>query len=1485
MRGKRFPSLVARRLTVAILRRAVVCLLLVSTVALATPSRAAAADALPWFHTYTVPGGYAVGGVDLVPLSFGNGLRTRRIVMGNQVPANAEILAAFLYWETMWRGPDSTIQDLRRVVQFRGEEVTGIRTTTQPLTAGCRGIGNGEQISMMRADVLRLLPLQLDLNGEPTGRRLVNDSDLAAFGLAPHTVTLPDSGIFNFAPQSAGASLLVIYQDPDQAAPLTTISVYDGMHIQSPGADTDLTIRGLLDVVSGSPATLTFIGGSGFANLTERVWFGPSTNALTRVDTGNPFPAGGLLTDRAWSNPTFQIPATWTTGDGGPFGEEVVARVTHQFPLLFYDCLSTAAVIFSAHTEDGDGDGLPNLLETSQLVNPAGLPYPDIQAMGAINGQRDLFVEIGAMWSEGWSGMPSPTQDPVPGPHDHMPSAAVLKQVGDALRAAPAGHSPIAVHFDVGPTLGPLYNAAFPADNYFIEGALARGGETIQEVGCIEMPSPPMGSTPPPCRFPGFRGVVSWPAGFQFLAMAPVAADGGELADPDTANWCASNTAADCRRRFDLERHGIFHYLFYAHSRGVRKSDLPCLSAPDPMGNQTPVEYPAGTTTCGALDDNLEYFIPKSVSGVAELPGRFSMVSLGQWDEAVGTPNMQANTTLHEIGHTLDLWHGGGKPTFTMTAAGLQVFVQPQCKPNHLSIMSYMFQATGVKDASGKARARFSAEWLNPLDEGALVVSALGLSPDAPFTSWYAPKAGSLGETLGLTAATKHCDGTPLLPGDVETVRLDMSSGNAIIDWAAGGGPYMVQDVNFDGRTSGTPSVLTGHNDWDGIALDRLATGRSMFEMSLGQGLDFGGLDFGGLDFGGLDFGGLDFGGLDFGGLDFGGLDFGGLVGGLDFGGLDFGGLDFGGLDFGGLDFGGLDFGGLDFGGLDFGGLESEVDAELTREIVIESIAPGGSTGPENMRAFVRGTDGAGGGNSSVPAGETWVPPGEATTCDELDPADCHRVRLDWERPSFGTPDGYRAFRVMDDPADGVSDAPTAGQVPDEVGSTTGVNATTLVDATELPNGLRFLYWTRGTTGVNLGTPSAFAAITAVNSPPVAVDDTNDSEGQPLYALLEDSGEATFMTSVLANDTDEDSADSSAWTVELVSPTANGTLVLHADGTFSYTPLPDFFGTDTFTYRATNGPSAFCKTYDEMSEECVEYWPMSGASNEATVSITVLPVNDVPSFTAGPDQVVGFNAGPQVVANWATNISAGPANESGQAIDFLVSTNNAALFAAQPAVAPDGTLTYTPTATAFGVATVTVRIHDDGGTDNGGVDTSAPQMFTITISAPPATSITFQRTDVWMSTSSSNRKYDLKAEILKNGVKVMEKVITNQSLGFGTTFNKAIYKSIGNFVSTAVPYTAADTLSVRVSIKVSSSSPGGNNASGAIRLWYNVPTPPPAANSHLHATRAGVSTRYYLVTPFALQRDGTVSGPTKSIDAVVYKPSFTVLGTWSITGP
>ena len=131
---------------------------------------------------------------------------------------------------------------------------------------------------------------------------------------------------------------------------------------------------------------------------------------------------------------------------------------------------------------------------------------------------------------------------------------------------------------------------------------------------------------------------------------------------------------------------------------------------------------------------------------------------------------------------------------------------------------------------------------------------------------------------------------------------------------------------------------------------------------------------------------------------------------------------------------------------------------------------------------------------------------------------------------------------------------------------------------------------------------------------------------------------------------------------------------------------------------------------------------------EASFTVTVTAVNDPPMFDAGGDQAIVENAPAQSIPNWATSISPGPANESGQTVSFNITANtNAALFSAGPAVSSNGTLTFTPAADAFGEATITLVAMDNGGTENGGVNTSAPQQFNITVTesnqnTPPSSS-------------------------------------------------------------------------------------------------------------------------------------------------------------------
>jgi hypothetical protein len=124
-------------------------------------------------------------------------------------------------------------------------------------------------------------------------------------------------------------------------------------------------------------------------------------------------------------------------------------------------------------------------------------------------------------------------------------------------------------------------------------------------------------------------------------------------------------------------------------------------------------------------------------------------------------------------------------------------------------------------------------------------------------------------------------------------------------------------------------------------------------------------------------------------------------------------------------------------------------------------------------------------------------------------------------------------------------------------------------------------------------------------------------------------------------------------------------------------------------------------------------------SDPVRLWVGTLAVNHPPSFVKGPDVSVLEDAGAQTFAGWATAISAGPPDEAGQSLTFELTAEEPSVFAAGPALSADGTLTFTTAPDWNGTAEVTVALRDDGGTENGGQDTSATQTFLITVRAAP----------------------------------------------------------------------------------------------------------------------------------------------------------------------
>jgi VCBS repeat-containing protein len=209
------------------------------------------------------------------------------------------------------------------------------------------------------------------------------------------------------------------------------------------------------------------------------------------------------------------------------------------------------------------------------------------------------------------------------------------------------------------------------------------------------------------------------------------------------------------------------------------------------------------------------------------------------------------------------------------------------------------------------------------------------------------------------------------------------------------------------------------------------------------------------------------------------------------------------------------------------------------------------------------------------------------------------------------------------------------------------------------------------------------------NVAPVAVNNA--------YSINEDTVlTVPVATGVLANDTDANA--NTTLTAAVVTQPTKGTLTLNANGSFTYTPQANATGSDTFTYRASDGITQ---------------------SQPATVTITITAVNDAP--TAAADT---FNA----TAGVALNITAPGVLQNDTDVE---GTSLTATVVTQPAkgtltLNANGSFTYTAQANATGTdsftyragdgslqsqpATVTINIAAGGSGEGEGEGESAPAM-------------------------------------------------------------------------------------------------------------------------------------------------------------------------------
>lgn len=1199
-------------------------LAVLATIALASqvsPTlQASVQPSLNFFKNYFITGDYAVQGVGLRGAGV-NGQASGDIVIpvcaeGDTerlgcVPKSVDVVAAFLYWQVI--GDTADPMAGARGVQFKG----------QPLSLQ----DNGVEVLYGKGLGLGTPPCWANGGGTGQGsgqnnltftyradalRFLDIDPDTGkTAGYGTHRIVLPDTQ----KTSALGASLVVIYRESN--LPYSAIILYDGSYSMANATPSmTLSVRGFYDADDVNRAgKLTHIVGSGQANKGETVFYNDMTFA-------NPFTGAA---GNNWDNPTFPVTVdpslqAITTG-AAPAGNGS------------FDCLTWAAVVYRTPVNDDDHDGLLNRWETSTtpIVDPYNRALPRLAKMGADPNVPDLFIEINYLKTD----VPQTYGNEVKPAHTHKPDPEAVRLFGDMFKA-----KGIKVHIDLGPDYD--VGTELGAEEYLIRDTvpgegLARGGEAIDE--SLTVCEPPAGSPPWVCQFSDYPGTVGWKTGLRRLRdsfiNAPPVPPGQE--DPCDA------AGSTCARRFDDVRMDTFRYALFAHFVGLPKSTKPCRDAELKPVEDVNGECPAGTT----LDP--EFREPRTYSGVADFPGGDLIVSLGGFNNAaglpVGTPFMQASTLAHEFGHTAERRHGGEA-------------LEPNCKPGYLSVMNYLYQLRGLLDDDGKPHLDFAdgTPFAN-VDESAVQEGIFSTSTYR--LGWYAPLDFSYLKDRRMPAKAR-CDGSPLQAGE-RMVRIDARSSQAPLDWNANDvieSETYAQDVNYNGLVNGTgPDAISGplkgvSDDWSSIKLNQVGSRRNvggLFRMADGT-LAVGPLS---LDVGKVDLGPSDLGKVD---LELGKVD-------LDFGKVD---LDLGKVD---LSMGKVDLGKVDLGKVDLGKVDLDLGAAQTGSGDLGR----GDFGGGDM--FTADVENPGGELDATTAAElARTPPNEFQVC--VADATCtaaganlHDVVARFTAPNIGGVAAFKLYRVAGPtlkPGDIwtlVSVIPANPAKPQD-------EPYVAFDTTELLDGQQYTYFAIATyqadgfqTGID-SDPSNLVTITAINLPAAAGDDQ--------YAVDEDTSLVQPAPGVLANDSDPDSAVT--LTAQLVSGPAHGTLVLNANGSFSYTPSGNYAGPDSFRYRAV----------------------ASGVTtNVATVSITVRPVNDGPLAFDIPDKTIaqGTSTGP-IAFTLADDGDPAAIQLTGTSSNTVLVPDNAIVFGGSGA---SRTVTVTPVATQSGTAVITVRATDAGG--------------------------------------------------------------------------------------------------------------------------------------------------------------------------------------------
>src|SRR6266849_3441070 len=451
------------------------------------------------------------------------------------VPPGADIVAAFLYWETV----EDTSQfppHPGRIGFLNGYAITGsflpTATSGSPSSwssGGCSGSGNGSKIiQAYKADVRPFLPL--DANGKIQGN--------GAF-----QIKLSDAGSNgNTVPFTLGATLVIIYRVESPSALLNSIVLYEGTFAPNNTSPTmSQTIKGFYRPAASPSAKITHIVGAGQPGKLEQVSFN-NQPLLSPYGTLPPFPG---IYNGSWDNPTWNV-----TADVLPQDSEMTSVVptgTNNTNNTNGKCVDWGTVIFSTTVDDTDGDGLLDVWEDNKGYVDA-ISGQWVALPGADKSVKDMFVEIDYLSNlDGSAG---------PYKHSHLPKQAALDMVGKAFAARN-----INVHFDLGPGI-------YQSDGYVIPCPVSTppgvptfpgaGGNSISEgatIGNVPLFLCTDGATP--CAFPGVPA-VGW--------------KGGYLVIKNTAPNPNSTPSIPLLGNFQPGRKDSYHYVLFGHALGFSRT-------------------------------------------------------------------------------------------------------------------------------------------------------------------------------------------------------------------------------------------------------------------------------------------------------------------------------------------------------------------------------------------------------------------------------------------------------------------------------------------------------------------------------------------------------------------------------------------------------------------------------------------------------------------------------------------------------------------------------------------------------------------------------------------------------------------------------------------------------------------------------------------------------------------------------------------------